>query len=135
MNYKITDIEGIGPAYAEKLTEAKIQTTEDLLEMCSTPAGRTNVAESTGIGDSVLLKWTNMADLMRVSGVVGQYAELLKAAGVDTIKELRNRNAENLADKLNEINAEKKLTKGSAAANTVQQWVDQAKKLDPRITY
>jgi predicted flap endonuclease-1-like 5' DNA nuclease len=82
-----------------------------------------------------LLKWANMADLMRISGVGEEFSELLEAAGVDTVKELRNRNAENLAAKMAEVNAEKKLTRALPSAKTVAKWVDQAKELKPLITH
>ena len=135
MSYKITDIEGIGPAYAEKLTTAGITTTDDLLDRCDTPSGRKTVAEETGMSTSLLLKWANRADLMRINGVGSQFAELLETAGVDTIKELRNRNAENLTTRMSEVNAEKKLARTSPAATTVEGWVNQAKTLDPRISH
>lgn len=135
MSYKIDDIEGIGPAYAEKLTAAGIVTTEDLLSKCCTPAGRKDVAEATGMGESTILKWTNMADLMRVSGIGPQYSELLKGSGVDTIKELRTRNAENLAATMEKVNDEKKLTRVAPAAASVAKWVEAAKGMEPRITY
>jgi len=83
MSYKIDEIEGIGPANAAKLAAANITTTDDLLDKCCTPAGRKDVAENTGVGESTILKWSNMADLMRVSGIGRQFSELLKAAGVD----------------------------------------------------
>ena len=135
MSYKIEDVEGIGPSFAEKLASAKIATTDDLLDLCGAAPGRKKVAEATGIGESTLLNWTNMADLMRVSGVGGQFSELLKAAGVDTIKELATRNAENLAAKVEEVNAVKKLANATPSASQVQKWVDQAKSLDPRISH
>jgi len=135
MAYKIDEIEGIGPGYGEKLQSAGIKNTDDLLEHCCEPQGRKQIAEKTGLSEKHLLGWTNMADLMRVSGVGRQYAELLEAAGVDTIKELRNRNAENLAAKMEEVNAEKKLAKASPSASTVTDWISQAKKTDPKISY
>jgi predicted flap endonuclease-1-like 5' DNA nuclease len=135
MTYKIDEIEGIGPSFADKLMKGEINTTDDLLEKCCTPKGRKTTSETTGIGETHLLKWANMADLMRVSGVGRQYAELLEAAGVDTIKELRNRNAENLFTKMNEINTEKKLSKGAPAQTVVQGWIDQAKTMEPKISY
>ena len=135
MSYKIDEIEGIGPAYAEKLAAAKIVTTDDLLDKCCTPAGRKEVAETTGIGEAVILKWSNMADLMRVSGIGPQFSELLKAAGVDTIKELRTRNAANLAAAMKEVNDEKKLARTSPPEATVSKWVEGAKSMDPRLTY
>ncbi len=135
MSYKISEIEGIGASYAQKLKAAKIETTDDLLKLCASPSGRKQVAEKTGIGESTILKWANMADLMRISGIGKQYAELLHAAGVDTVKELRTRKAENLAAKMNEINAAKKLTKGSATVATVSDWIKKAAQIDPKITH
>lgn len=135
MSYKIEEIEGIGPSYAAKLTKANIETTDDLLEMCCTPAGRKKVAETTGVGESSILKWTNLADLMRVSGIGRQFSELLEAAGVDTIKELRNRNAANLADAMEKVNSEKKLARTSPPEATVTKWIEAAKKMDPKMTY
>ncbi len=135
MSYKITEVEGIGPSYAEKLAAADVTTTDDLLKTCCNPTGRKAVAEKTGISESTLLRWANLADLMRIKGIGKQYAELLEAAGVDTVKELRNRNAENLAKTMNEINAQKKLTRGSANVTTVAEWIEQAKTVDPMISH
>jgi len=135
MSYKIEEIEGIGPSTAKKLATAKIMSTEDLLEQCANPAGRKAVAETTGIGESQVLKLTNMADLMRVKGVGGEFAELLKNSGVDTVKELATRNAQNLAAKMAEVNEEKKLTRTTPSASEVEKWVAGAKELPPRLTY
>jgi len=135
MSYKIEEIEGIGPAYAEKLSAAEIKTTEDLLKLCCHASGRKAAAEKTGVSEAQLLKWANMADLMRISGVGSEYSELLEAAGVDTVKELRNRNAENLAAKMAEVNEVKELTRSVPSEKVVAGWVDQAKTLDPLITH
>jgi nucleotidyltransferase/DNA polymerase involved in DNA repair len=135
MPYAIKEIEGIGPAYAEKLNATGIKTTEDLLKKCGTPGGRRAVAETTGLGEAVILKWTNRADLMRISGIGPQFSELLEVAGVDTIKELRTRNAANLAVTMAESNAQKQVARTSPAAKTVEKWVAAAQKMDPRITY
>jgi predicted flap endonuclease-1-like 5' DNA nuclease len=135
VSYKIDEIEGIGPTYREKLASAQITTTDHLLELCCSAGGRKQVADKTGISEKQLLNWSNMADLMRVSGVGRQYAELLEASGVDTIKELRTRNAENLAGKMQEINEAKKLARTTPSLSLVQDWIEQAKKTDPKITY
>lgn len=135
MNYKIEEIEGIGPAYAKKLSEAGIGTTSALLKLCCHKRGRKETAEKTGIGEAQLLKWVNLADLMRVSGVGAEYSELLEAAGVDSIKELRTRNAENLATKMAEINSQKKLTRTVPSAKVVAKWVSGAAKLEPMISH
>ena len=135
MNYKIDEIEGIGPAYREKLAAAGITTTEALLSACCAKAGRVGTAESTGISEKLLLTWSNMADLMRINGVGKQFAELLHAAGVDTVKELKTRRADNLSAKMAEVNAEKHLAKTSPAESLVQEWIDEAGKLEALITH
>ncbi|MTI42597.1 uncharacterized protein DUF4332 [Roseibium hamelinense] len=135
MSYSIIEIEGIGPAYAEKLQAAGIKTTEAYLERAKDPAGRKALASETGIDASRILKWANMSDLMRISGVGEEYSELLEAAGVDTVKELRNRNAVNLAAKMAEINADKKLVRQVPGEAQVVKWVEQAKELPPMMTY
>ncbi|MCR4810755.1 MAG: DUF4332 domain-containing protein, partial [Prevotella sp.] len=105
MAYKIVEIEGIGDVYAEKLTAVGIIKVSDLLQKCATPKGRAELAAETCINDKLILRWTNHADLFRIKGVGPQFAELLEAAGVDTVKELRHRVAENLKAKLEETNA------------------------------
>ncbi|MEM7370817.1 MAG: DUF4332 domain-containing protein [Bacteroidota bacterium] len=132
---KITDIEGIGPANAEKLGTAGIKTVEGLLKACASKSGRKSVAEASGISESTILEWTNMADLFRVKGIASEFSELLKAAGVDTVKELRNRNAANLHAKINEVNAAKKLVRQVASLSQVERFIASAKELDPVITY
>jgi len=135
MSYKISEIEGIGPAYAEKLATAEIATTDDLLDRCETSAGRKAVSEATGLSTALLLKWANRADLMRIKGVGPQFAELLENAGVDTVKELRTRNAANLTTKMDEINQQKKLARTAPSASLVEGWIGQAKGIDPRISH
>jgi len=135
MTYQIEEIEGIGPVYAGKLGAANIKTTGDLLKACATRKGREDTEAATGIDAARLLKWANMADLMRISGVGEEYSELLEAAGVDTVKELRNRRADNLAAKMAEVNAEKKLVRQVPSQSQVEKWVAQAKELAPVITY
>ena len=135
MGYKIEEIEGIGPTYGKKLADANIKTTEQLLKLCCDAKGRKATAEATELSEAQLLKWANMADLMRISGVGAEYSELLEAAGVDTVKELRNRNAANLAAKMAEVNTTKKLTRVVPSEKVVSGWVEQAKSLDPLITH
>ena len=135
MATKIEDIEGIGPAYGEKLRNSGISTCESLLEMGASRKGRQDIAEKTGISDGNILSWVNLADLCRIKGVSTQYSELLEAAGVDTVKELRNRNAENLAEKMQEVNTAKKLVRLVPSAKSVSGWVEQAKSMQPVVTH
>jgi predicted flap endonuclease-1-like 5' DNA nuclease len=135
MGYKIEQIEGIGAAYAEKLNAAGIKTTEDLLEKCASRKGRLAIAEETGIGAKLILKWTNHADLFRINGIAGQFAELLEAAGVDTVKEFRHRVPANLQPKLEAVNAEKNLCNRVPSVTELEKMIAQAKELEPLITY
>lgn len=135
MAYKIIDIEGIGEVYAEKLAAAGIKTTDDLLEKGATKKGRQDLAEETGISEKLILKWTNHADLFRIKGVAGQFAELLEAAGVDTVKELRHRVPANLHAKLVEVNEAKNLCNRVPAESEVEKMIEQAKELEPKMTY
>ena len=135
MGYKIEQIEGIGATYAEKLQAAGVKTTEDLLEKCAAKKGRAALAEETGISEKLILKWTNHADLFRINGVGPQFAELLEAAGVDTVKEFRHRVAENLQPKLQELNEARHICGRVPAVTEVQKMIDQAKELEPKMTY
>jgi predicted flap endonuclease-1-like 5' DNA nuclease len=135
MSYDISEIEGIGPTYSKTLGEAGIKTTEDLLRLCCSAKGRKETAAATGLTEKQLLKWANMADLMRISGVGEEYSELLEAAGVDTVKELQHRVPENLAAKMAEVNETKKLVRMVPATSMVARWVEQAKTLEPMITH
>ena len=135
MDYKIIDIEGIGDAYAPKLQAEDITSVSQLLDRCAAPAGRKELAEKTGISEKLILKWTNHADLFRINGIGPQFAELLEAAGVDTVKELRHRVAANLAAKVAEVNEEKHLCGRVPAEVEIQKMIDQAKELEPRMTY
>jgi len=135
MSDKIDEIEGIGPAIREKLQAAGIRTTDDLIKLGGTKAGRASLATSSGLSESLLLKWANHADLMRIKGIGGEFAELLEAAGVDTVKELRSRNAENLAAKMAEVNAAKSLTRTVPSAGMLERWIAEAKTTEPGITH
>ena len=135
MDYKIIDIEGVGKVYAEKLQAAGINKVSELLDKCAAPKGRKELAEATEISEKLILRWTNHADLFRINGVGPQFAELLEAAGVDTVKEFRHRVAENLQPKLAEINEERHICGRVPAVVEVQKMIDQAKELEPRMTY
>lgn len=135
MTYKIELIEGIGKIYGEKLRGAGIATTAQLLKAAGDAKGRRTLAAATSLDESRLLEWVNRADLMRIKGIGTQYSDLLEAAGVDTVKELKMRNAGNLATRMAELNAEKKLTRAVPAEKMVAGWIEQAKSLGPAVTH
>lgn len=126
---KLSEIEGIGEAYAAKLEAAGIASLESLLRTCCQKSGRKETAEKSGISEKLILGWVNRADLSRIKGVSTQYADLLECAGVDTVPELAQRNAENLQAKMAELNGEKNLVRKIPTLSQVQDWVAQAKDL------
>ena len=132
---KLLDIEGIGEKYAQKLKDAGIGTSAQLLDKGSTPKGRKELAEKSGISDTLLLQWINHVDLFRIKGVGEEYADLLEAAGVDTIPELAQRKADNLIEKMSAVNNEKKLVRQLPSRDMVAGWIEQAKQLPRVITY
>ena len=132
---KLTIIEGIGEPYEQKLKEAGIISVEKLLESCSSKKSRAKLAENSGITEKLILKWANYADLFRIKGVGGEYAELLEAAGVDTVPELAKRKADNLAAKMAEVNSAKKLVRRIPNVKQVESWIEQAGKLQRIIQY
>ena len=135
VNMKIQEIEGIGPAYGAKLAEAGVANTDQLLETGKTRKGRKTLATSTELSEKLILKWVNMADLFRLDGVGPEYAELLEAAGVDTVKELQYRNAENLAAAMAQVNEQKQLTRRVPTSTAISGWVAEAKELPPMVEY
>jgi predicted flap endonuclease-1-like 5' DNA nuclease len=132
---KIIDIEGIGDVYAQKLAGAGLTTVEALLKAGASPKGRQALAEETGISGKLILEWVNLADLFRIKGVGEEYSDLLEEAGVDTVVELAQRNAENLYAKLVETNAGKELVRRLPSQAQVADWVEQAKALPRVVTY
>ena len=132
---KWENVEGIGEVYGAQLREAGIRSIRVLLEKGSTPKGRQEIADKSGISGKRILTWINHADLKRIKGVERQYSELLEAAGVDTVVELAQRNPENLHQKMLETNAEKRLVRRPPSLSMVTKWVVQAKTLPRAIHY
>ena len=135
MPFSISELDGLGPGFAIKMRKAGIRTTEKLLETAKTLKGRQMLAEKTEIDQKQLLCVANLIDRMRIKGVGPEYAELLKAAGVNTIRELRYRNPARLAEAMAKANLERKLVRVLPSQHTVGRWIDQAKKLPVKISY
>ncbi len=135
MSYKIETIEGIAKVFGDKLRTAGIKSTAQLLERGKTPKGRKEVAAATGITETLVLKWTNMCDLMRIKGVAEEYSELLEKAGVDTVKELKMRVPANLHKAMAEANGTHKLVRQLPGLKQVESWVSQAKTMPATMEY
>jgi len=135
VNYKIEKIEGVGSKFASKLEKVGIRNTKQLLDKAATRKGRKDLAQESGIEEKLLLKWANMCDLMRIKGVGEEFSELLEVAGVDTVKELAKRRADNLHKAMAEANEKRKLVRQLPGLGQVESWVNQAKAIDPVMKY
>ena len=134
-NHKIEHIEGIGAVMGETFRTVGVKDTDSLLQNALTPKQRKELAEKTGLSEARILKFANMADLYRISGVGSEYSELLEAAGVDTVPELAKRNATNLTQAMATVNQEKKLTRQVPTEPEVTKWIEQAKGLPRMLEY
>ena len=135
MAYPITDIQGIGTDMAAILKSDGIRTTIGLLRVTKTPKQRLKIAVKTGAPEKSVLDWVTAADRMRVKGVGWEYSELLRAAGVRTVNELRFRNPQKLVQAMQEANTKRKLVRVLPSVNTVTRWIETAKKLPSVISY
>ena len=132
---KLSMIQGIGEAYEVKLKETGINSVEMLLEACSLKKSRNELAKKIGVTEKLILKWANHADLIRIKGIGGDYADLLEAAGVDTVPELAKRKPDNLLAKMLEVNEAKKIVKKMPTQKQVEDWVRQAAELPRALKY
>ena len=130
----ISAIRAIDQREATRLRKGRVRTTEALLSEASTRRGRGAISKRTGISTADLLSWAQQADLMRVSGIGSEYADLLAAAGVETIKTLRRRNAANLMTSLEQVNAKKRIVQRLPTIEMVRGWIDSAAELEPIVT-
>ena len=135
MSYPLTDIEGIDEETAAILKSVGIRSTAALLDKVGNLRGRKAIAAKIGIPASQLLRWANMADCMRIRGVSREYADLLRAGGIDTVKELKHRNPKNLAARMAAANRTRKLVRVLRSETKVSPWIDHAKTLPLKITY
>ena len=133
---KIIDIEGIGPVWAKKLTDAGVRTTDALLKNGGTRKARQMLANKTGLATTQILEWVNRADLYRIKGVGSEYSDLLERAGVDTVVELANRNAANLSKAIKElVGAGTRIVRRIPSDREIASWVAQAKSLPRAVEY
>jgi len=135
MTYAIADLEAIDPDAVASLKKAGIRRTDKFLEIAKDPKGRRKLAEQTGLPEKTILRWANLSDKLRIKGVGEDYANLLQAAGVDTVKELKYRNPGKLAKAMAEANVKRKLVRVLPSGNAVVRWIEHAKKLPMKISY
>ena len=132
-DYEIEEIEGIGKGYGKQLRQIGINRTGDLINKCAKSEDIRPIAETMKLEDWVIQSWASMADLCRINGIGGQFAELLDFSGMHSVQQLANANASGLLAKMTETNKKEHRVKEVPALATVKDWIEQAKSLDTLI--
>jgi Domain of unknown function (DUF4332) len=135
MSRSIEDLKTIAPGLAAVFKSAGIRSTGKLLRVAKDPKGRKALAARTGLDEKCILRSANMADRMRIKGIGEDYAVLLEAAGVDTVRELKYRNPRNLAKAMADANTKRKLVQLLPSEKAIERWIEHAKRLDLVISY
>ncbi len=135
MPLNVDKLKGMTPDLQSKFKAVGVMTADDLFNKAVTPAGREELAACGGVAPELILELANRADLARINGIAGVYSDMLEEAGVDTCKELGQRNPESLHVKLLEINAAKNLVKRPPALTTVKNWVVAARRRRKFLQY
>ena len=135
MTYPISEIEGLSAFAASKLKAQGIRTTAALLEAASTLKGRKALSARTGISEQQLLEWANVSDYMRIPGMGKAKVNLVRAAGVTTVRELAYRNPSRLAQNMRAVNEKRKLVRVLPSEKSVGDLIAKARKLPPKISY
>ncbi len=127
----IDELGGISIASARSLRKARIRTTEALLKRCATRKGRRELAEEVGRTEARIVQWMNRADILRIKGIGGEYADLLESCGIFTIRDLRRRNAASLIRKMTEVNGDGKVVRRLPTESMVARWIARAGEIEP----
>jgi predicted flap endonuclease-1-like 5' DNA nuclease len=130
---RIDQVAGISHKNATKLRKAGVRTSKGLIEAATSRRDRLDLVAATGIDQRDIQHWINHSDLLRVKGVGAEYAELLVAAGVDTLRDLRRRNPTALLAKIIGLNGDAKVVQRLPTESMVEGWIEAAKDLDPSV--
>jgi predicted flap endonuclease-1-like 5' DNA nuclease len=130
---RIDQVAGISHKDATKLRKAGVRTSTGLIENAADRKGRAELAAATGLDARDIQVWVNHSDLLRVRGVGAEYAELLTAAGVDTLRDLRRRNPTALLAKIIGLNGSSRVVRRLPTESMVEVWIEAAKDIEPSL--
>ncbi len=132
--HDIEEIEGIGPAYGKRLRTIGISTTCDLIKRC---LGNDNeieeVARTIKVKKEAVADWTGMADLMRLKGVDGQFAELIQTVGTTSVELLAKADAKKLYEQMKTFNEKTSIVPELPSFDALVNWIEIAKKTDKLV--
>ncbi len=134
MVVQINELEGVSAELGEKLKALNLNNSDKLLAAAAQVSDREALAEKLGVESRRVLELANRADLCRIKGIGQIYSDLLEFSGVDTVKELAQRNPANLHAAILEHASAHKVQRTPSEAD-VANWVEQAKGMDRAVFY
>jgi len=130
----LTAIKGIGRRYAALLHEkANVNSVQALLDAGATPQGREQLRSQTGLPPQTILRWVQLADLMRVEGVGSDYSHLLRNAGITSVPMLAAQKPRPLLKKLTQTKEKQGGVRRLPYLEQVADWIQQASNLEPVV--
>ncbi len=129
MTMMLNKLYGMDDASEARLKAYGIKYTDDLLAACADNNGVEKLAVATGVAPDQLVTIVHRADLERIRGIGDAYIVLLEEVGVHSAEELALVKPEDLRERLNKVNEEKKLVGRIPALAMVNGWVRRAQYL------
>jgi len=129
-HYSLADIPTLVESdKAERLKQAGVGTTDELLQRAAKPKDRAALAKASGLTTAALLDLARRCDLLRLKGVGPEMVLLLEAAGVRTAADLAKRSSTDLTAAAASANQTRKISNKLPTEAQFQHWIAEAKKL------
>lgn len=118
----LSEIDGIGPVYAEKLAKAGVFSVRALLDQARSEESRLRLSSQTGLGMGQLESWVAKADLTRIDGIGDDYLSLLHSIGIGTFEALAAGDPAQMRAEAAEVNDERHLVDAVPGEGTFAKW-------------
>ena len=129
-HYDIEEIDGIGKGFGKRLRKIGIQTPTDLLEKCQDDTRYAkHIAQAMNQNEKTVSIWLNMADLLRIEGVDGKYAELLYLSGIKSSVDLATSDVNKVRFKMKNVVKNQHHAKKTPKKKLISKWIALAKTL------
>ncbi len=126
--YEVETIEGIGPAYGKKLRKIGVNTTSDMvLAFLKDEDNVIKASKEMGVDADAIRAWASMADLMKLPGVGGQFAELMQTVGISSREELATVSATSLHSDMVQFNKRTPIVPKVPTLEELSGWIKIAK--------
>ncbi len=133
-SYDIEEIEGIGAGYGKKIRALGVETTDKFAEkFLNNDSAIKELSDKTKIDSDAIRAWASMADLLKLPGMDGQYAEIVQTVGISSRDELAKSDAKSLYTKMREYNQKHSIVPDTPPLDLILKWIKFAKNKDARV--